>query len=169
MSLKSVQLSALLRTVIFVLLFVAGVLVYLPWGMGIFRLRDQLDWHATGLIPLALGTYIVIRCAFAFAWEGHGTPAPFDAPRELVAVGVYRYVRNPMYWGALLILAGQGLLFGTGWGAPLYMAIFYLCVHTFVIAYEEPTLRRKFGESYEDYCRQVPRWIPRSSAWVKGR
>jgi protein-S-isoprenylcysteine O-methyltransferase Ste14 len=161
MSLNRIRIGALVRTFVFVALFVAGVLIYLPWGLGIFRQRDSLGWYAAGLLPLALGTYIVLRCAFAFAWQGRGTPAPLDAPRELVAVGFYRYVRNPMYWGALLVLTGQGIVWGSGWGALVYLIGFAACVHLFVIAYEEPALRRKFGKSYEDYCWSVPRWIPR--------
>jgi protein-S-isoprenylcysteine O-methyltransferase Ste14 len=167
MSLIIVRLLAMLRTAAFVFLFVAAVLVYLPWGLGIYRLPPHRGWYAAGFLPLMAGAYIVLRCAFAFAWRGRGTPAPFDAPRELVVEGLYRYVRNPMYWGAFLLLIGQWMLFGWGWGGGLYLAIFAACVHVFVLIYEEPTLRGKFGKSYEDYCANVPRWIPRRTPWGK--
>ena len=158
-------LFALLRTIFFLAIFQAGVLVYLPWALGVFKTRADYGWHWAGVIVLASGTYILLRCSFAFAWRGQGTPMPFDAPRELVAQGMYRYVRNPMYWGAFFILIGQGILFGRGWGAGWYVALFAGIVHLFVIGYEEPTLRRRFDESYEEYRRNVPRWIPRSTPW----
>jgi protein-S-isoprenylcysteine O-methyltransferase Ste14 len=167
MSLNSIRIGALVRTFVFAVLFVAGVLIYLPWGVGIFRPRHFLGWHAVGLLPLAAGTYIILLCLFAFAWQGRGTPAPFDAPRELVAVALYRYVRNPMYWGAFLILLGQSILFGHDRGALWYFALFAACAHLFVMAYEEPTLSRKFGASYQEYLRNVPRWIPRRKPWIR--
>lgn len=167
MSGRTAQISALLRTVAFGSLFVAGVLVYLPWALGVFRVRKDLGWDLLGGVPLVAGSYIALRCAFEFAWRGRGTPAPFDAPRRLVVEGMYRYVRNPMYWGAILVLVGQWALFGVGWATVEYIAIFAVAVHLFVIFYEEPTLRRKFGEEYEEYCRNVPRWAPRRTPWEK--
>jgi protein-S-isoprenylcysteine O-methyltransferase Ste14 len=86
-----------------------------------------------------------------------------DAPKQLVARGLYGFVRNPMYVGVLLAMDGQALLFGslaTLWYA-LGAALFF---HLFVVCYEEPTLRRQFGESYTEYCQSVPRWIPRPAA-----
>ena len=93
----------------------------------------------------------------------HGTPAPMDPPKELVVVGFYRYVRNPMYVGIILILIGYFLWFGY-WSLLIYTASVFIVIHLFVTLYEEPTLQRKFGESYEKYCRRVPRWIPRLRA-----
>ncbi|HMD82496.1 MAG TPA: isoprenylcysteine carboxylmethyltransferase family protein, partial [Anaerolineales bacterium] len=85
---------------------------------------------------------------------------PIDPPRELVAVGFYRYVRNPMYVGVLAIIIGHFLWFGQ-WYLLVYAVIVFVAFNTFVTYYEEPTLKRKFGTAYEDYLKQVPRWIPR--------
>jgi len=91
---------------------------------------------------------------------GGGTPGPWDAPPRVVAAGPYRWVRNPIYLAALLIVGGQAWLFLS---LPLLayagaMAVFF---HLFVTSYEEPALRRRFGTTYAEYRRTVPRWIPR--------
>jgi protein-S-isoprenylcysteine O-methyltransferase Ste14 len=83
-----------------------------------------------------------------------------DPPKELVAVGFYRYVRNPMYVGILLILIGHFLWFGF-WLLLVYSAVAFVITHLFVILYEEPTLKKNFGAAYEGYLERVPRWIPR--------
>ncbi len=166
---RASQISAVIRTLIFASIFIAGVLVYLPWGIGIFRWQRPLQarWEFFGIVVLLLGAYLGLQCVLAFAWTGYGTPAPFDPPRTLVIKGLYRHVRNPMYWGALLILAGQWFLFGIGWATIIYIACFVLLAHLFVCFYEEPTLRHKFGADYDDYCRSVPRWIPRLKPWTQ--
>ena len=86
--------------------------------------------------------------------------APVDPPKELVVRGLYRYVRNPMYVSVTFILIGETILFLSP-GVLIETAIFVLAVYLFVVFYEEPTLRRQFGESYERYSRTVGRWIPR--------
>jgi protein-S-isoprenylcysteine O-methyltransferase Ste14 len=116
-----------------------------------------------GLIPIAIGAAFYFMCAWDFAFAGKGTPAPVDPPKELVVKGIYRFVRNPMYVGVSLILLGEALLFG----APallLYAAVVGVGFHLFVVFYEEPTLGRRFGESYQRYCARTPRWIPRARA-----
>lgn len=99
-------------------------------------------------------------CAWDFAFAGRGTPAPFDPPKILVARGLYRFVRNPMYVSILMVLLGESLLLKSLL-LLRYAAIWLVIVHVFVLLYEEPTLRRKFGASYEQYCKDVGRWIPR--------
>jgi protein-S-isoprenylcysteine O-methyltransferase Ste14 len=93
-----------------------------------------------------------------FAVAGRGTPAPIDPPKELVRRGLYRFTRNPMYVGVASVLIGEAWLF-----ASRAMAVFALGVvtmfHLFVLFYEEPTLRRTFGDAYERYCAAVPRWV----------
>jgi protein-S-isoprenylcysteine O-methyltransferase Ste14 len=105
------------------------------------------------------GAILAIWCIATFIVIGRGTPAPFDPPRRLVAVGPYRLVRNPMYIGAGLALAGAALFYGSWW-LLTYCAAFALVMHLFVVVYEEPTLRTSFGELYVDYCRRVRRWWP---------
>ena len=107
-----------------------------------------------------IGGVILLWSFWNFLIEGRGTPAPVDPPKELVAVGFYRYVRNPMYFGVLLILIGHFLWFGYWW-LLAYTILAFIVVHLFVTGYEEPTLKRKFGAAYEDYLKRVPRWIPR--------
>ena len=92
--------------------------------------------------------------------QGHGTPAPVEPPKELVAVGFYRYVRNPMYVGILWMLAGHFLWFGF-WNLLIYGVVVFLAFYSFVTFYEEPTLKKKFGRAYEEYLQRVPGWIPR--------
>lgn len=114
-------------------------------------------WEAIPVI--AAGTALYLCCVWNFAAVGRGTPGLWDAPRRVVAVGPYRWVRNPIYIAALLIVAGQAWLF---WSLPLleYAAAMAIFFHLFVIGYEEPRLRRRFGTAYLDYRRTVPRWIP---------
>jgi protein-S-isoprenylcysteine O-methyltransferase Ste14 len=99
-----------------------------------------------------------------FALQGLGTPAPIAPPERLVITGLYRYVRNPMYVAVIVIILGQALLFAD-WRLILCGALFWLAAHVYVVAYEEPTLRRKFGGQYAAFCTNVPRWIPRTTPW----
>jgi protein-S-isoprenylcysteine O-methyltransferase Ste14 len=96
----------------------------------------------------SVGAAIALWCVFTFAFAGKGTPAPFDPPRRLVMRGPYRLVRNPMYIGATLALAGAALFYGS-WSILIYAGVFLLVLHLFVVGYEEPTLRRTFGAEYE--------------------
>ena len=112
-----------------------------------------------GLIPMALAALIYLRCAWDFPFTGRGTPAPFDPPKEIVVRGPYRYVRNPMYVAVMLALTGEALLFEAA-SLLIYAALAFSFFHLWVVFYEEPTLRRKFGDSYREYCRRVPRWLP---------
>jgi protein-S-isoprenylcysteine O-methyltransferase Ste14 len=116
-----------------------------------------LGW-AVGVPALALE----LICIGAFVVRGQGTPAPFDAPRRVVAVGPYKYVRNPMYLGGLALLAAFGLYLRSP-AVVVFAFLWALAVHLGVVYLEEPDLRRRFGASYDEYCRAVPRWIPRFS------
>ncbi len=122
---------------------------------------DLPEWATVLAVPVGLiGAAICIACIATFVVIGQGTPAPFDPPRQFVAVGPYRFVRNPMYIGGVVLLAGFALYLRSG-AALIFCLPWLLLAHLFVIAYEEPTLRRKFGSSYENYCKTVKRWIPR--------
>jgi protein-S-isoprenylcysteine O-methyltransferase Ste14 len=113
-----------------------------------------------GLIPIFVGIADYLWCAWGFTFLGKGTPAPIAPPKNLVIKGIYRHVRNPMYVGVLLILFGEALLFESA-TLFLYAVLAFVIFHTAVVYYEEPTLRRKFTDSYKRYCNSVPRWIPR--------
>lgn len=112
-----------------------------------------------GLIPIALGALLYLWCAWDFTFTGKGTPAPFDPPKEMVVRGLYRHVRNPMYVALLLALAGEAILFESTL-ILIYAAMVFSIFHLWIIFYEEPAMRRRFGESYEKYCLKVSRWIP---------
>jgi len=119
------------------------------------------EWAGTLAYPVGLvGAAICIACIATFIVIGQGTPAPFDPPLQFVAVGPYRFVRNPMYIGGVILLAGFALYLRSG-AALIFCLPWLLLAHIFVVAYEEPTLRAKFGTSYENYFRTVNRWIPR--------
>ncbi len=115
---------------------------------------------ASGILLLALGVAGYLWCALDFAFAGHGTPAPIDPPKLLVVRGLYRYARNPMYISVLLVLLGESVLFHS-WTLCRYALAVWAGFHLFVLLYEEPTLRDKFGESYKEYCQRVNRWLPR--------
>lgn len=112
-----------------------------------------------GLIPIASGALLYLWCAWDFTFAGKGTPAPFDPPKEMVVRGLYRYVRNPMYVAALLLIVGVAIQFESAL-ILIYAGVVFTFFHLWVRFYEEPTLRRKFGASYERYCMKVSRWIP---------
>jgi protein-S-isoprenylcysteine O-methyltransferase Ste14 len=155
-------MSPFLRTLVFTV-FVPGFwTVLVPyWIVG---RRARLDLRGTGIagwLLVAVGVALYLTCAFwGFAFRGKGTPAPIDPPKKLVVEGPYRVVRNPMYWSVLFVMLGEALAFRS---LPLaeVTCVFFACAALFVLVYEEPTLRNKFGADYEAYCRQVPRWIPR--------
>jgi protein-S-isoprenylcysteine O-methyltransferase Ste14 len=151
------------RAVTYAALFIGFFLVYLPAGVlsrsGIVRPASMGVPQVAGMVIGAAGAAVALWCIFTFATLGRGTPAPFDPPRRLVMQGPYRFVRNPMYLGAGLALAGAALFYQS---LPLlgYAGLFVAAMHLFAVGYEEPTLRRTFGQEYEAYCRQVRRWWP---------
>ena len=155
----------ILKNLLFTVIVPGAVAVYVPLSLAGGREGLPSTWGVVrfaALLPLISGCAVYFWCLWDFAVFGRGTPAPVDAPRRLVVRGLYRYVRNPMYVGVLLVIAGWALLFQSlrllGYG--LIVAIFF---HLFVMLVEEPSLRGKFGNSYEQYCREVGRWVPRVS------
>jgi protein-S-isoprenylcysteine O-methyltransferase Ste14 len=147
-------------------------LLYLIVEAGLFALYIPLALLRTGprletgvisffAIPLWLiGSLIVLRCFWDFTFQGQGTPVPVDPPKKLVITGLYRYVRNPIYVGVMLIFLGHFLWFGY-WALLAYAVLAFLGVHFFIVLYEEPNLKKKFGAEYENYLKRTPRWIPR--------
>ena len=143
----------------------------LPEWLG-FRVETagaaRLRWLAA--IPSVIGFAIALKCVWDFGWTGRGTPAPFIPPQRLVVVGFYRYVRNPMYVGFITGWFGLWIVFGhANLGLIAAVAGLIVGIHLFVVLYEEPTLRGKFGHDYEEYCRNVRRWWPRISPWTQPR
>ncbi|HWW17476.1 MAG TPA: isoprenylcysteine carboxylmethyltransferase family protein [Candidatus Saccharimonadales bacterium] len=155
-------MSPFLRTIVFTV-FVPGFwTVLVPyWIVG---RRARLDLSGAGIagwLLVAVGVALYLTCAFwGFALRGKGTPAPIDPPKKLVVQGPYRIVRNPMYWSVLFVILGEALAFRSPALAEVACA-FFAGAALFVMVYEEPLLRNKFGAGYEAYRKQVPRWIPR--------
>ena len=117
-----------------------------------------------GAFGVGVGLACLVDCFARFAREGRGTPGPVAQTEVLVASGLYRFVRNPMYVCVLTIISGQALLFGQAW-LFAYAGVVLVAFHLFVRLYEEPSLRRRFGGSYETYCLHVRRWRPRLTPW----
>lgn len=150
-----------LKSLLFLIVAPGMVAGYIPLGLLRWGSKIGTGVFAYVAFPLWLiGGMLLLWSFWNFLNEGRGTPAPIDPPKELVAVGFYRYVRNPMYVGIFAINLGHFLWFGY-WNLLTYTVIVFLAFHTFVILYEEPTLKGKFGAAYEDYMKRVPRWIPR--------
>jgi protein-S-isoprenylcysteine O-methyltransferase Ste14 len=153
-------MSLAIRNLVFTIVVPGSGAVLIPW-LILTRgdaAPEPVAWPGIALI--GAGAALYLSCLWVFATVGRGTPGPWDAPRSVVAAGPYRWVRNPIYIAALLVVVGEAWLFVS---LPLVVyagaaAIFF---HVFVIGYEEPSLLRRFGDTYAGYRRTVPRWIPR--------
>ena len=148
-------------------IYAAGFVVLWAWLAVSIRPYDSLlpflipTWlRPVGLVLSIAGAFVAVWCIATFVTKGRGTPAPFDPPIQFVAVGPYRYLRNPMYLGALCVIAGAGLAL-TSPAIVLLALLFGLVAHLFVLVYEEPALERRFGSNYLNYKTSVPRWLPR--------
>ena len=138
-------------------MIVAGIV---PWLLTRWHADPQpLALKALGVVVLVAGGALVIETTARFALQGRGTPAPWAPPDRFVERGSYRFVRSPMYLGVLLLVVGQGLLLGRevlyAWAAAAWLI--FTC---FLVFYEEPQLRERFGASYDDYRSRVRRWLP---------
>ena len=156
--------SAIFGSAIFLVVAPGTLAIYLPWTVTRWRFAPPLfgvfSVRILGALLIAAGLPVLLDSFARFAIQGLGTPAPIAPPQRLVVTGLYRWVRNPMYVAVALLIFGQGLLFGSvrllQYGLLVWLAFF-----AFVVLYEEPALSRKFSKEYEEYCLQVPRWIPR--------
>lgn len=146
--------------------FVAPGMVagFIPWWISRWHMQpapwDPSPLRYAGVALLLAGLAGLIESFARFVIHGRGTPAPPFPTETLVATGLYRHVRNPMYVAVLWIVSAQALFFANLW-LFVYAAIAWFATHLFVVLYEEPTLRRTYGSHYEDYRARVPRWIPR--------
>lgn len=162
------RVPAILGSALFLVIAPGGVAGLLPWWISGWRMQPPLlhffPFRVIGVLLIAAGIPVLLDSFVRFAVQGVGTPAPILPTQHLVVTGFYRYVRNPMYVAAGGMIIGQGLLLGDvrvlGYGAVAWLAS-----HLFVIGYEEPTLRRSFGDEYRNFCANVCRWIPQLSPW----
>jgi protein-S-isoprenylcysteine O-methyltransferase Ste14 len=157
-------LWAVIGTLFAAPVFIGLVLTYVPYTLCGWRFAPPFlgqPWtRGVGVALIVLALPVLADFLVRFVREGHGTPAPVAPPERLVVRGVFRYVRNPSYVAAVAAVVGQGLLFASV-AVLVYALALALGFHLFVVFYEEPTLRRKFGAAYEAYCRDVGRWLPR--------
>jgi protein-S-isoprenylcysteine O-methyltransferase Ste14 len=154
----------LARAITYGAIFIGLVLLFVPAQIlessGVTRPETTGVAQIVGMVVGAAGAALALWCVGTFAVVGKGTPAPFDPPRRLVVSGPYRFARNPMYIGAELVLVGVAVFYQS---LPVvgYAVVFAIIVYAFIMLYEEPTLRRTFGEEYERYLCDVPRFLPR--------
>ncbi len=153
-------LSLIIRNLVFTVVVPGLGGVWVPWQILTRHghTATPAAWEAVPMI--GAGTALYAWCLWNFAAVGHGTPGLWDAPRRVVATGPYRWVRNPIYLAALLIVGGEAWLF-TSLALLAYAGALAVFFHLFVIGYEEPRLLRRFGATYLEYRRIVPRWLPR--------
>src|SRR5712692_8236950 len=153
-----------LRSLFFTILQPGTVAVLIPYWLissrGAGSLASRLAVRYIGLPFIVIGAATLLWCIWDFFSSGRGTISPIDPPKHLVVRGLYRYVRNPMYIAVVTTLIGEAILFMS---LPVLVeaGVFVVLANLFVAYYEEPALRRRFGESYERYSRTVGRWIPR--------
>ena len=153
----------LIRTLTYATLFVGFLLWAVPaqiLAAAGLRAPQSVGWAETlGILAGLAGLGLTAGCLLTFMTVEKGTPAPFDPPRRLVNRGPYRLLRNPMYLGAAFWILGLAMFYHS-LGIAVYAGVFLFTTHLFVVLYEEPTLRRMFGDEYLDYCRRVRRWWP---------
>ena len=163
------RVLAVLGSALFLVLAPGTVVGIIPWWISKWQVRAGLSGslfvQLLGFLVLLVSILVLLDSFARFALQGIGTPAPVLPTRHLVVTGLYRYVRNPMYVGVVSAVLGQSMilenLFLLG-----YAAFVCFISHLFVVTYEEPALRRTFGNEYQFYCANVPRWIPRLRAWT---
>ena len=140
----------------------------LPYLLGYWRVHRPLPYwaiaQAAGVVLICLGVVGIVQPFVEFVKAG-GTPVPVASPPRLVVSGLYRYVRNPIYVGFLIVLIGEALVFGSA-GMVAYAAIAWCVGAAAVRLYEQPRLTRRFGAAYQQYLRAVPAWIPRLHPWT---
>jgi protein-S-isoprenylcysteine O-methyltransferase Ste14 len=151
--------KSLLNAVLFFAVFMVG----LPWlvhGLLPVALPIPAGRVAVAVVLFVIGVAMWLACLDTFSRRGRGTPLPMDAPRQLVTSGLFSFMRNPIMAGELLVIWAVALYIAS-LGVVLYAAAISALAHLSAVYVEEPELRRRFGERYDDYCRTVPRWLPR--------
>jgi|SRR5690348_5559301 protein-S-isoprenylcysteine O-methyltransferase Ste14 len=162
------RILAIVGSAIFLVVAPGIVAGYVPWRICRWHVEAPLlgisSLRLVGVLLIAAGLTVLLDSFARFALQGLGTPAPIFPTRHLVVSGLFRYVRNPMYIAVVSLILGQGLFFGSilvlEYGVAVFVG-FYL----FVLIYEEPTLLKSYGREYEEFCANVPRWIPHLRPW----
>ena len=155
------MLSLFLRNLFFTILqpgLVAGLIPV--WILGrkannLFIKPWQL-YQFSGFLVFVTGFLIMLICIISFAVEGRGTLSPVDPTKKLVATGLYKFSRNPMYIGVIMILTGEAIFFQSV-SLWIYLLAVNIGFNVFILLHEEPRLQRDFGEEYKKYCQKVRR------------
>ena len=146
-----------------IVLFPGAVIVYIPYRLlAPYSAPELTSWSPTqyaAVVFMAIGAAILLRSIWTFAYVGKGTLAPFDETKKLIVVGLYRYVRNPMYIGVIIILLAESWFFRSA-TLMKYTGICFVVANVLIIGYEENRLRNKYGDEFQRYCEHVGRWIP---------
>jgi protein-S-isoprenylcysteine O-methyltransferase Ste14 len=159
---------AALGSLAFFIVAPGTILGFIPWSITQGHIGPPLfgieGLRLVGVALMVLGALPLLSSFARFTWDGLGTPAPIAPPTRLVVTGFYRRVRNPIYIALLVILLGETLLLGDA-RVAVWGVLFWLFTFAVVVISEEPSLRQQFGAEYETYCCNVPRWLPRLTAW----
>jgi len=162
------RLLAIFGSAIFLVIAPGIVAGYVPWRICRWRVGVPflgVSWfRLVGVLLIAAGLPVLLDSFTRFALQGLGTPAPIFPTRHLVVTGLYQFVRNPMYVAVVSLILGQGLFFGSV-RVVEYGTVVWVAFHLFVLIYEEPVLRVTYGTEYEEFCANIPRWIPRLRPW----
>lgn len=158
--------SLVFRNLFFTILqpgVVAGLLPYWIWGYNTPQFSETFEhglrfFHYTAIFIFAVGIAILLYCISLFAVKGKGTLSPADPTKKLVVSGLYKFSRNPMYIGVLLILIGEAVFFSSG-SLWVYTAVVFIAFNLFIIFHEEPRLNKDFGTEYQQYLKKVRRWL----------
>jgi protein-S-isoprenylcysteine O-methyltransferase Ste14 len=155
--------SLFLRNIFFTIIhpgLVAGLFPFWILGDKAYKeLAESLKLQKyIAIVIFLIGLTILLSCIIRFAVEGRGTLSPADPTKRLVIKGFYKYSRNPMYVGVILILIGESIFFSSG-NLLLYSLFIFICFNIFIIFIEEPRLKRDFTSEYLNYCKQARRWI----------
>jgi protein-S-isoprenylcysteine O-methyltransferase Ste14 len=151
--------SNAIKTALFTLFVPLVVAVWIPQRILSIGVAAALPWRLAGGVLSALGAIGYFWCAALFV-RAQGTPAPIFPTKSTVVSGLYRINRNPMYTSVLAVVFGQALFYLSG-RIGEYGLFLAVCFHLFVVFYEERDLRARFNGEYQEFCRRVPRWIPR--------
>jgi len=163
-----ISVAPVIGSLLWLVIAPGSVAVLLPWLLSEWEVRpsflglDASRW--LGWLLILLGVSGLIEAFTRFAFYGRGTPAPYMLTERLVITGSYRYVRNPMYIAILSIVLGQALILGQSVLLAYVLAV-WVGFQVFVLFYEEPSLSRRYGHQYENYCSAVKRWWPRVKPW----
>lgn len=153
----------LLRNLLFTTAAGAGLLWWIPFHWFERHAAVPAEWRWPQIIGAAfalLGVVVFLHCQWLILGRGQGTILPLDPPRRFMRRGLYKWVRNPLYLALILLVGGEAVFF-TSWHLAVYFTCFVCLLHLLVVSYEEDSMRFRFGAIYEDYKREVPRWLPR--------